>query len=50
MCCVQDKDFGYIYKFWSDQQLEIRGDATGGLTRRAMVTEAETDPEIASRE
>ncbi len=49
MRCVQNKDFGYIYNFWSDQQLEIRGDATGGLTWRAMVKAAETDPEIAAR-
>jgi len=49
MRCVQNKDFGYIYNFWSDQQLEIRGDATGGLTWRAMVEAAERDPEIAAR-
>ncbi len=49
MRCVQNKDFGYIYNFWSDHQLEIRGDATGGLTWRAMVKAAETDPEVAKR-
>jgi len=49
MRCVQNNEFGYIYNFWSDQQLEIRGDATGGLTWRAMVEAAETDPEIAAR-
>jgi N-sulfoglucosamine sulfohydrolase len=49
MRCVQNKDFGYIYNFWSDHQLEIRGDATGGLTWRAMVKAAERDPEIAAR-
>jgi len=49
MRCIQNKDFGYIYNFWSDQQLEIRGDATGGLTWRAMIKAAETDPEIARR-
>jgi N-sulfoglucosamine sulfohydrolase len=49
MRCVQNKDFGYIYNFWSDQQLEIRGDATGGLTWRAMLEAAESDPEIAAR-
>ncbi|RLD91886.1 MAG: hypothetical protein DRJ13_17125, partial [Bacteroidetes bacterium] len=49
MRCVQNKDFGYIYNFWSDQQLEISGDATGGLTWRAMVEAAERDPEIAAR-
>ncbi|MCP4313557.1 MAG: sulfatase [Bacteroidetes bacterium] len=49
MRCIQNEDFGYIYNFWSDQQLEIRGDATGGLTWRAMIQAAETDPEIAKR-
>jgi len=49
MRCIQNEDFGYIYNFWSDQELEIRGDATGGLTWRAMIKAAETDPEIAKR-
>jgi len=49
MRCIQNEDFGYIYNFWSDQQLEIRGDATGGLTWRAMIQAAETAPEIAKR-
>jgi N-sulfoglucosamine sulfohydrolase len=49
MRCLQNKDFGYIYNFWSDHELEIRGDATGGLTWRAMIKAAETDPEIANR-
>jgi N-sulfoglucosamine sulfohydrolase len=49
MRCVQNEEFGYIYNFWSDRQLEISGDATGGLTWRAMIKEAETDPEIARR-
>lgn len=49
MRCVQNKDFGYIYNFWADHQMEISGDATGGLTWRAMIEAAETDPEIAKR-
>jgi len=49
MRCVQNKDFGYIFNFWSDHQLEIRGDATGGLTWRSMLEAAETDLEIAAR-
>lgn len=49
MRCIQNKDFGYIYNFWSDHQTEIRGDATGGLTWRAMIKAAETDPEVARR-
>lgn len=49
MRCVQNEEFGYIYNFWSDGQHEIRGDATGGLTWRAMIKAAENDPEIAKR-
>jgi len=49
MRLIQNENYGYIYNFWSDHQLEIRGDATGGLTWRAMIEAAETDPEIAKR-
>ena len=49
MRCVQNEDFGYIYNFWSDGKQEIRGDATSGLTWRAMNEAAKTDPEIAKR-
>ncbi len=49
MRCVQNEDFGYIYNFWSDHELKILGDATGGLTWRAMQDAAKTDPEIAKR-
>ncbi len=49
MRCVQNEEFGYIYNFWSDGQQQIRGDATGGLTWKAMNEAAKTDPEIAKR-
>ncbi len=49
MRCIQNEDFGYIYNFWSDGKTRISGDATGGLTWRAMRDAAETDPEIAKR-
>jgi len=49
MRCIQNKEFGYIYNFWADHQTAIRGDATGGLTWKAMIKAAETDPEIAKR-
>jgi N-sulfoglucosamine sulfohydrolase len=49
MRCVQDENFGYIYNFWSDGELNISGDALGGLTWKAMVEAAKTDPEIAKR-
>jgi N-sulfoglucosamine sulfohydrolase len=49
MRCVQDDHFGYIYNFWSDGKQEIRGDATGGLTWKAMIEAGKTDPEIQKR-
>jgi N-sulfoglucosamine sulfohydrolase len=49
MRSIQDKDFGYIYNFWSDGTRTMTGDATGGITWKAMVKAAETDPEIAKR-
>ncbi|MCR9294169.1 MAG: sulfatase [bacterium] len=49
MRCVQNEKFGYIYNFWSDQQLAMTGDSTGGMTWRAMIEAAENDPSIASR-
>lgn len=49
MRCLQNENFGYIYNFWSDNELAIRGDATGGLTWKAMILAAETDPEVAKR-
>ncbi|KPL09693.1 MAG: hypothetical protein AMS26_22530, partial [Bacteroides sp. SM23_62] len=49
MRCIQNEEYGYIYNFWSDHQLEIRGDATGGLTWRAMIEAGKNDPEIAKR-
>jgi N-sulfoglucosamine sulfohydrolase len=49
MRCLQSKDYGYIYNFWSDGITQMSGDATGGLTWKAMIKAAETDPEIAKR-
>jgi N-sulfoglucosamine sulfohydrolase len=49
MRCIQNEEYGYIYNFWADDQLEIRGDATGGLTWRAMIEAGKNDPEIAKR-
>ena len=49
MRCLQSKDYGYIYNFWSDGITQMTGDATGGLTWKAMIKAAETDPEIAKR-
>ncbi|MBK8512413.1 MAG: sulfatase [Saprospiraceae bacterium] len=49
MRCLQDKNFGYIYNFWSDGELNMSGDATGGLTWKSMVIAAKNDPEIAKR-
>lgn len=49
MRCLQNQNFGYIYNFWSDGEYPMSGDATGGLTWKAMMKAAESDPEIAKR-
>ncbi len=49
MRSVQDDEFGYIYNFWADHKRDMRGDAMGGITWRAMVEAAKSDPEIAER-
>jgi N-sulfoglucosamine sulfohydrolase len=49
MRSIQDKEFGYIYNFWSDGARTMTGDATGGITWKAMVKAGETDSEIAKR-
>ncbi len=49
MRCLQNKEFGYIYNFWSDGTTAMAGDATGGLTWKAMVRAGEKDQKIADR-
>ncbi len=49
MRAIQDDEFGYIYNFWADHERDMRGDAMGGITWKAMVEAAEDDPEIAER-
>ncbi len=49
MRCVQNEHYGYIYNFWADHETAMTGDATGGLTWKAMIEAAKTDPEIAKR-
>lgn len=46
---VQDQDFAYIYNFWADGKLGMTGDATGGITWRAMIEAGQTDEQIAQR-
>lgn len=48
MRCVQDKRFGYIFTPWSDGKFYYRNN-NEGLTMKAMVEAAETDPFIAQR-
>ena len=48
MRCVQDKHFGYIFTPWSDGQFFYRNN-NEGLTMKAMVEAAQTDPGIAQR-
>ena len=48
MRCVQDKRFGYIFSPWSDGKFWYRNN-NEGLTMKAMVEAAQTDPYIAQR-
>ncbi len=48
MRCVQDEHFGYIFSPWSDGRFYYRNN-NEGLTMKAMVDAAETDPDMAHR-
>jgi N-sulfoglucosamine sulfohydrolase len=49
MRSIHDNHYGYIYNFWSDGELNIAGDALGGLTWKAMIAAAKNDPAIEKR-
>ncbi len=49
MRCVQNREYAYIYNFWADHETAMTGDSTGGITWKAMIEAAKTDPEIAKR-
>jgi N-sulfoglucosamine sulfohydrolase len=49
MRCVQKSEYGYIYNFWADHETAMSGDSTGGITWKAMIEAAKTDPKIAKR-
>jgi len=48
MRCVQDRQFGYIFTPWSDGTFYYRNN-NEGLTMKAMVEAAQTDPGVAQR-
>jgi len=48
MRCVQDREFGYIFSPWSDGTFYYRNN-NEGLTMKAMVEAAQTDPDVAER-
>ena len=48
MRCVQDKRFGYIFNPWADGKFWYRNN-NEGLTMKAMVEAAKTDPSVAQR-
>ena len=49
MRSVLNDRFSYIYNFWADGKTSMTGDATGGLTWKAMLAAAKTDAAIAER-
>jgi N-sulfoglucosamine sulfohydrolase len=48
MRCVQDKHFGYIFSPWSDGKFYYRNN-NEGLTMKAMIEAAKTNPDVAQR-
>ena len=49
MRSVQDAKFGYIFNGWSNGRKVCRNESQAGLTMRAMIAAAKTDPKIAAR-
>ncbi len=49
MRCLRTKDRSYIWNAWSDGQMQYRAENMNGLTWRAMVKGAETNPAIQER-
>jgi N-sulfoglucosamine sulfohydrolase len=49
MRSVQGKRYGLIWNGWSDGTTEFRNESQSGLTWRAMVRAAQSDPAIAAR-
>lgn len=49
MRCVRTKDRSYIWNAWSDGQMQYRAENMGGLTWKAMLAAAESNPAIKAR-
>ena len=49
MRSVQGKRYGLIWNGWSDGQTQFRNESMSGLTWKAMLAAAESDPAIAAR-
>lgn len=49
MRCVQSKQFGYIFNFWSDKETEFRNESQSGRTFRAMEEASSQNLDIAYR-
>lgn len=49
MRCIRTKDRSYIWNAWSDGKMEYKAENMGGLTWKAMLQAAGTNPEIKAR-
>ncbi|CAG7613989.1 sulfatase [Paenibacillus allorhizosphaerae] len=49
MRCVQNKQFGYIYNDWSDQENVFVNESQNGMSFKAMQKAAELDESVAAR-
>jgi len=49
MRCIRTKDRSYIWNAWSDGKMQYKAENMGGLTWKAMLAAAETNPAIKAR-
>lgn len=49
MRCIRTKDRSYIWNAWSDGKMKYQAENMGGLTWKAMLAAAPTNPEIKAR-
>lgn len=49
MRCIRTKDRSYIWNAWSDGKMQYQAENMGGLTWKAMLAAAPTNPEIKAR-
>ena len=49
MRCIRTKDHAYIWNAWSDGQMQYKAENMGGVTWKAMLAAAQTNPVLKQR-